>query len=61
MDPRLNLAMVEQQEAEVRRRADAERARRRWPDDGLPPCTDCNSRRAALHPTAILASLLIDR
>ena len=61
MDPRLNLAMVEQQEAEVRRRADAERARRRWPDDGLPACTDCNPRRAALHPTAILASLLIGR
>jgi hypothetical protein len=61
MDPRLNLAMIEQQDAEVRRRADAERARRRWPDDGQPPRTDCDSRRAALHPTAILASILTER
>jgi hypothetical protein len=61
MDPRLNLALIEQQEAELRRRADAARTERRWPDDGLPPRTDTDRRRAALHPTAIMASLLTER
>lgn len=61
MDPRLNLAIIERQEADVRRRAEVERAQRRWPDDGLPARVDSDPRRAALHPTAVLASLLTER
>jgi hypothetical protein len=60
MDPRLNLAMMERHEADMRR-ARAARARRTWPDDGLPARNGRKQRPSALHPTAILASLLIER
>jgi len=62
MDSRLNLARVESQEADLRRRAEAARAQHRWPDDGLPPrASEVRRKRStALHPTAVLASLLTD-
>jgi hypothetical protein len=57
MDPRLNLALLESHESDLRQRARAARTQRQWPDDGLPPRTPAK-RRGALHPTAVLASLL---
>jgi len=63
MDSRLNLARIESQEADLRRRADAARAQHRWPDDGLPPrASEVRRKRSmALHPTAVLAALLTER
>jgi hypothetical protein len=60
MDPRLNLAMMDRHEADIRRARTA-RARHRWPDDGLPARNGRKQRPSALHPTAILASLLTER
>lgn len=60
MDPRLNIARIESQEAELRRRAARARIRREWPDDGRPARLPGRRpiRSVALHPTAVLASLL---
>jgi hypothetical protein len=58
MDPRLNLAMLETHEAELARRAARARVRLRWPDDGRPPRPRRRRRAVALHPTAVLASIL---
>ena len=55
MDPRLNIALTETREAELARRATGSRARR-WPDDGRP--LQRERKNTALHPTAVLASLL---
>jgi len=63
MDSRLNLAIIESHEADLRRRAAAARATHRWPDDGLPPrvADRRRVRSLALHPGAVLASLLTER
>jgi hypothetical protein len=63
MDSRLNLAMIESHEAELRRRANEGRVWREWPDDGLPPNPPHGRRprHVALHPTAVLAALLTTR
>lgn len=60
MDPRLNLAMLESHESDLRRRAAAARTQRAWPDDGRPPRVSHQRRprSLALHPTAVLGSLL---
>jgi hypothetical protein len=60
MDPRLNIAMIESREADLRRRAEGARVRRSWPDDGLPPrvANGHRPRAGSLHPSAVLASLL---
>ena len=60
MDSRLNVAMIESREADLRRQAANGRIRRSWPDDGRPPrAADGHSpRTGSLHPTAVLASLL---
>lgn len=63
MDHRLNLAMLESQQADLRRQAAAARKQRVWPDDGRPPRVS-HQRRArsfALHPTVVLADLLTRR
>ena len=57
MDARLDLSAIETNHAELRRRADAARARR-WPDDGLPARRSPARRRRSLHPVAVVASLL---
>jgi hypothetical protein len=58
MDSRLNLAVMESHESDLRRQAEAARTHRRWPDDGRPARVERSRPRAALHPTAVLASLL---
>lgn len=60
MDPRMNIAMIESHEADLRRRAEATRAARSWPDDGRPRrvAGGHRPRTGSLHPTAVLASLL---
>jgi len=59
MDSRLNLAIIESRNADLRRRAAAAAAPpRRWPDDGLPPRVANERRSRSLHPTAVLASVL---
>lgn len=57
MDSRLNLAIIESHQSDLARQAEADRAQRRWPDDGRPARLP-RKRAAALHPTAVLASLL---
>jgi hypothetical protein len=57
MDSRLNLALVETREMDVRRRASAAHPTHRWPDDGRVPPTP-RRRHRSLHPTAVLASIL---
>lgn len=57
MDSRLNLAIIESRNADLRRRA-AAAPPRRWPDDGLPPRVADERRTRSLHPTAVLASVL---
>ena len=57
MDSRLNLAIIESRNADLRRRA-AATPPRRWPDDGLPPRVHNDRRSRSLHPTAVLATVL---
>jgi hypothetical protein len=57
MDTRLNVALIEARQVELAQRAQAPRAAREWPDDGL-PARGGQRRHGALHPTAVLASLL---
>jgi hypothetical protein len=58
VDSRLTLEKVEARRSELQRHAEAARRRHEWPDDGLPPRTNGRRRSTALHPTAVLASLL---
>jgi hypothetical protein len=57
MDSRLNLAVIESHQSDLARQAQAARTRRSWPDDGRPARLP-RRRAGALHPTAVLASLL---
>jgi hypothetical protein len=57
MDSRLNLAVIESHHSDLERQAQIPRVRRRWPDDGRPARVP-RKRAGALHPTAVLASLL---
>ena len=57
MDSRLNLAVIESHQSDLERQARAARVQRRWPDDGRPARLP-RERSRALHPTAVLASLL---
>ncbi len=61
MDSRLNLEVLEMHEADFQRHAEASRAAHHWPDDGLPPRTRESRGATALHPAAVLASLLTRR
>jgi hypothetical protein len=59
MDSRLTLEKVEARRSELQRHAEVARRTHEWPDDGLPPRTNgAPKRNTALHPTAVLASLL---
>ena len=57
MDSRLNLAVIESHHSDLERQAQTARVRRRWPDDGRPARVP-RKRAGAVHPTAVLASLL---
>ena len=60
MDSRMNIAMIESREADLRRQAAQARVQRSWPDDGRAARVTEAHRPSAgsLHPTAVLASLL---